>query len=83
MLLCTVVKNLILGKHVAISRVKSEENLQVIGFQKRYLLAPPQEIAQIQDGNPVETFKCCMKVESDQENYKLGYYDRDWFEMVL
>lgn len=64
--------------YVAISRVKTEENLQVIGFQKRYLLAPPQEIYQIsttQDGNPVETFKCCTKVELDQENYKLDYYD--------
>ena len=64
--------------YVAISRVKSEENLPEIGFQKRYLLAPPQEIAQTfatQDGNPLKTFKCCAKVELDQENYKLDYYD--------
>jgi hypothetical protein len=68
--------------YVAISRVKSEENLQVIGFNKRYLLPPPPEIAQVsttQHGNPVQTLECCSKIDLDGENYKL---DRDTNEFV-
>ena len=60
--------------YVALSRIRSEDNLQVIGSQKRYLLPPPPEIVQIattRHGNPVETFKCCSNVDLDGENYKL------------
>ncbi len=68
--------------YVAILRVKSEEILQVIGFNKRYLLPPPPEIAQVsttQHGNTVQTLECCSKIDLDGENYKL---DRDTNEFV-
>lgn len=68
--------------YVAISRVKTEKNLQVIGFNQRYLLPQPREIAQVsitQHGNPVETLRCCSRMELDGENYKL---DRDGNELV-
>ena len=64
--------------YVAMSRVRSAKNLQVIGFQKRYLLPPPQEVANIsktQDGSPVETFECCSKIQLNQEYYELDCYD--------
>ena len=63
--------------YVALSRVRSEKNLQVIGFQKRFLLKQPTHIEEIQNaqhGNPVSLFTCCRNEAVDSANCEL---DRD------
>ncbi|CAB3999879.1 ATP-dependent DNA helicase PIF1 [Paramuricea clavata] len=60
--------------YVALSRVKSEERLQVIGFQKRFLLKQPAHIEQIhsaQHGDPVSSFTCCRNKVLESTNCEL------------
>ena len=60
--------------YVALSRVRSEKNLQVIGFQKRFLLKQPTYIEQIhnaQQGDPVSSFTCCRNEAVDIANCEL------------
>ena len=61
--------------YVALSRIKSENDLQVIGFQKRFLFPPPREIEALtvsQVDTVLEGFQCCRSKASVQpENNKL------------
>ncbi len=60
--------------YVALSRVRSEERLQVISFQKRFLLKQPAYIEQIhnaQHGNLVSSFTCCRNKALDCANCEL------------
>jgi hypothetical protein len=48
--------------YVAISRVRREESLQILGFHQRFLLPPPPALTAVvtcQSGDPVSTFDCC------------------------
>ena len=60
--------------YVALSIVRSEENTQVIGFQKRFLLKQPAHLSKLhtaQEGNPVSSFNCCRNVELEYQNCEL------------
>lgn len=51
--------------YVAVSRVRSEKNIKIVGFQKRFLLKQPKHIMEIhttQHGDPVPSFSCCRNV---------------------
>ena len=55
--------------YVALSRVKHEANLQIIGFQKRFLLPPQPSLSDIMNSAPTNMmpgFECCKKREIDQ-----------------
>ena len=47
--------------YVAVSRVRSEENLQVIGFQRKFLLPPPAELVNMDTSylEHDESYSCC------------------------
>ena len=47
--------------YVAVSRVRSEENLQVIGFQRKFLLPPPVELVNMDTSylDHDESYTCC------------------------
>ena len=54
--------------YVAISRVKSEESIQILGFHRRYLLPPPPALTSVvtcQSGDPISTFDCCKGKKLD------------------
>ena len=55
--------------YVALSRVKHEANLQIIGFQKRFLLPPQPSLSNIMNSpstNMMPEFECCKKHEIDE-----------------
>jgi hypothetical protein len=56
--------------YVAISRVKHENDVKVIGFRKNFLLPPPPQLTQFvtaSSGDPVPTYRCCRKIEVGEE----------------
>ena len=58
--------------YVAVSRVRSEKNLQITGFQRRFLLPPPVELANMVTFcvDPDETLLCCRKHPLDDSFFK-------------
>ena len=54
------------------SRVRSEKNLQIIGFQRRFLLPPPVELANMVTFcvDPDETLSCCRKHPLDDSLFE-------------
>ena len=63
--------------YVALSRVRSEKNLQVTCFQRRFLLKQPTYIEKFQNaqhGYPVSSFTCCRNEAVDSASCEL---DRD------
>ena len=62
--------------YVALSRVKQESSLQVIGFQRKFLLPPPTKLGRLdtaREGNPVPDYTCC----------KFRVFDETFFESML
>jgi ATP-dependent DNA helicase PIF1 len=60
--------------YVAISRVRREESLQILGFHQRFLLPPPSALTRVvtcQSGNPVSTFDCCKNSQLDESLTKV------------
>ena len=63
--------------YVALSRVRREATLQVIGFRKRFLLSPPSTLSNIISSSetastnfPESGFKCCKNHEIDQDVFE-------------
>ena len=58
--------------YVAVSRVRSEKNLQIIGFQRRFLLPPPVELANMVTFcvDPDETLSCCRNHHLDDSFFE-------------
>lgn len=58
--------------YVAVSRVRSEKNLQIIGFQRRFLLPPPDELANMVTFcvDPDETLSCCRNHHLDHSFFE-------------
>ncbi|CAB3994284.1 Hypothetical predicted protein [Paramuricea clavata] len=55
--------------YVAISRVKREKFLQILGFHQQFLLPPRPALAAVvtcQSGDPVSTFDCCKNSTLDE-----------------
>ena len=55
--------------YVAISRVRREDDGNVIGFRKHFLLPPPPSLTELittSSGDPLPTFRCCKKMELDK-----------------
>ncbi len=56
--------------YVAISRVRHEDDVRVIGFRKHSLMPPPPSLTKFlttsSGDQPVPTFCCCRKIELDE-----------------
>jgi hypothetical protein len=62
--------------YVAISRVRSEDYLQVIGFQRKFLLPPPVELSTMATFcvDPDETLSCCRNQPLDDSFFEDNTY---------
>ena len=57
--------------YVAMSRVKSSRNIQVINFQRRFLLPPPPELVNLacECLEPAESYSCCRYQPLDKSYF--------------
>ena len=57
--------------YVAMSRVKSSSNIQVINFQSRFLLPPPPELVNLacECLEPAESYSCCRNKPLDKSYF--------------